>query len=187
MENETFRTVVSSKSFTERGRSFTNHNKLLWRVEGADGVKTGYTKKAGRILAGSATRDGQRLICVTICDPDDWRDQQALLDYGFSEFPARTIVTAGETVGSICVVGSKTQRVSLVTGTDFSYPVAEGETVETFLHAPEFVYAPVLPGQAGQLEILVDGARVSQVPVYYAQTAEETAPARGFWKRIFGG
>ena len=187
MENETFRTVVSSKSFTEHSRSFTNHNKLLWRVEGADGVKTGYTKKAGRILAGSATRDGQRLICVTICDPDDWRDQQALLDYGFSEFPARTIVTAGETVGSICVVGSKTQRVSLVTGTDFSYPVAEGETVETILHAPEFSYAPVLPGQAGQLEILVDGARVSQVPVYYAQTAEETAPARGFWKRIFGG
>lgn len=187
MEKETFRAVVSSKSFTERGRSFTNHNKLLWRVEGADGVKTGYTKKAGRILAGSATRDGKRLICVTICDPDDWRDQQALLDYGFSEFPARTIVTAGETVGSICVVGSKTQRVSLVTGTDFSYPVAEGETVETFLHAPEFVYAPVLSGVAGWLEVLVDGAQVSQVPVYYAQTAEETAPERGFWKRIFGG
>ena len=105
----------------------------------------------------------------------------------FSEFPAQTIVTAGETVGSVPVVGSKTQRVSLVTGAELSYPVAEGETVETILHAPEFVYAPVLPGQAGQLEILVDGARVSQVPVYYAQTAEETAPARGFWKRIFGG
>ena len=187
MENETFRTVVSSKSFTECGRSFTNHNKLLWRVEGADGVKTGYTKKAGRILAGSATRDGQRLICVTISDPDDWRDQQALLDYGFSEFPAQTIVTAGETVGSVLVVGSRTERISLVTGAELSYPVAEGETVQTILHAPEFVYAPVLPGQAGQLEILVDGARVSQVPVYYAQTAEETAPARGFWKRIFGG
>ena len=185
MEKETFRAVVSSKSFTERGRSFTNHNKLLWRVEGADGVKTGYTKKAGRILAGSATRDGQRLICVTICDPDD--DQQALLDYGFSEFPARTIVTAGETVGSVPVVGSKTQRVSLVTGADFSYPVAEGETVQTILHAPEFVYAPVLPGAAGWLEVLVDGAQVSQVPVYYAQTAEELTPERGFWKRIFGG
>lgn len=187
MENETFRTVVSSKSFTEHSRSFTNHNKLLWRVEGADGVKTGYTKKAGRILAGSATRGGQRLICVTISDPDDWRDQQALLDYGFSEFPAQTIVTAGETVGSICVVGSKTQRVSLVTGTDFSYPVAEGETVETVLHAPEFSYAPVLPGAAGWLEVLVDGAQVSQAPVYYAQTAEELTPERGFWKRIFGG
>ena len=150
-------------------------------------MKTGYTKKAGRILAGSATRGGQRLICVTISDPDDWRDQQALLEYGFSEFPAQTIVTAGETVGSVPVVGSKTQRVSLVTGTDFSYPVAEGETVQTILHAPEFVYAPVLPGAAGWLEVLVDGVQVSQAPIYYAQTAEELTPARGFWKRIFGG
>ena len=84
-------------------------------------------------------------------------------------------------------MGSKTQRVSLVTGADFSYPVAEGETVQTILHAPEFVYAPVLPGAAGWLEVLVDGAQVSQVPVYYAQTAEELTPERGFWKRIFGG
>ena len=187
MENEAFRAISSSKSFTENGRSFTNHNKLLWRVAGADGVKTGYTKRAGRILAGSAARDGQRLICVTICDPDDWRDQQALLEYGFSEFPARTIVTAGETVGSTAVVGSRTQRVSLVTGAEFSYPLAEGEAVETVLHAPEFSYAPVLPGQAGWLVILVDGAQVSQVPVYYAQTAEASEPESGIWKRIFGG
>ena len=48
MQNETFRAVVSSKSFTENGRSFTNHNKLLWRVDGADGIKTGYTKKSGQ-------------------------------------------------------------------------------------------------------------------------------------------
>ena len=187
MGNETFRAVVSSKSFTERGRSFTNHNKLLWRVEGADGVKTGYTKKAGRILAGSAVRDGQRLICVTIQDPDDWRDQQALLDFGFSGFPARTIVTAGETVGSVCVVGSKTERVSLVTGAEFSYPLAEGETAETVLHAPEFSYAPVLPGQAGWLEVLSDGVSVGQIPVFYAQTAEASESGRGFLRRIFGG
>ena len=47
--------------------------------------------------------------------------------------------------------------------------------------------APVLPGAAGWLEVLVDGVQVSQVPVYYAQTAEELTPERGFWKRIFGG
>ena len=187
MEQEAFRAAVSSKSFTENGRSFTNHNKLLWRVAGADGVKTGYTKKAGRILAGSAQRNGQRLICETICDPDDWRDQQALLEYGFSEFPAKTVVRAGETVGSAAVVGSRTERISLVAGAEFSYPAAEGETVQTILHAPDFVYAPVLPGQAGWLEVLLDGERVGQVPVYYAQTAEGIEPERGFWRRIFGG
>lgn len=187
MENETFRTVVSSRSYCAEGWSFTNHNKLLWRVEGCDGVKTGYTKKAGRILVGSAVRDGRRLICVTMNDPDDWRDQSALFEYGFSAFRLQTIVSSGEVVGSAAVVGSETKRVRLLAGGDLSYPLAEGEKIETRLHAPDFVYAPVLPGQAGWLEVLVNGKRVGEVPVYYAEGAEAEAPKRGLWKRIFGG
>ena len=77
MQNETFPRGRFQQKALRAQPGFTNHNKLLWRVE-PDGVKTGYTKRAGRILAGSAVRDGRRLVCVTICDPDDWRDQQAL-------------------------------------------------------------------------------------------------------------
>ena len=55
MENPIFYKTVSAKSVTVGQRQLTNHNKLLWRVEGADGVKTGYTKAAGRILVSSAT------------------------------------------------------------------------------------------------------------------------------------
>lgn len=187
MQNETFRAVVSSKSFTEHGRSFTNHNKLLWRVEGADGVKTGYTKQAGRILVGSAVRDGRRLVCVTICDPDDWRDQQALFDYGFSAFSPQTLAREGEIVGRVPVVGGRLEHVSLVAAEDAAYPLAEGEQAELVLHAPQLVFAPVLAGQAGWLELRVDGVCVREVPVYYARAVEQTLPARGFWKRIFGG
>lgn len=187
MENETFRSVVSSKSFSSGARSFTNHNKLLWRVEGCDGVKTGYTKKAGRILVGSAVRNGRRLVCVTMNDPDDWRDQSTLFDYGFSAFRLQSVVSSGEVVGSAAVVGSGTKRVRLFSGGDFSYPLAEDETIETVLHAPEFVYAPVLPGQAGWLEILVSGKCVGEVPVLYEEAVEAETPKRGLWKRIFGG
>lgn len=187
MENETFRTVVSSKSFSSGARSFTNHNKLLWRVEGCDGVKTGYTKKAGRILVGSAVRNGRRLVCVTMNDPDDWRDQSALFDYGFSAFTLQRIVSSGEAVGSAAVVGSETTRVRLLAGADASYPLAEGETIETRLHAPDFVYAPLVPGQAGWLEVLVDGNCAGEVPVYYEEGAEAKTPKRGLWKRFFGG
>ena len=172
---------------TAGSRSFTNHNKLLWRVDGCDGIKTGYTKKAGRILASGACRDGRRLICVTICDPDDWRDHAALYDYGFSAFTPQTVVEEGAVVGEIPVVGSKTARVSLLAGKTVRLCLAQGETAEMVLHAPGFVYAPVLPGQAGWLEVRVNGNCAQQVPVYYAQTAEEIRPARGFWKRLFGG
>lgn len=188
MENEVFCAVVGTKSAQIGGRSLVNHNKLLWQYDGADGIKTGYTKKAGRILAGSASRNGQRLICVTISAPDDWRDQRALFDYGFAAFSEKTIVEAGEIVGSVPVVGSRTQAAALVAGGDVFYPLGENERAETILHAPQLVYAPVLKGCAGWLDVVVNGKTVKTVPVYYAQTASALEPPkRGIFGKIFGG
>ena len=82
LRDETFRRVVSSKTVTVAGdRTLTNHNKLLWRCEGCIGVKTGYTRAAGRILVSACQRDGRTLICVTLNDPDDWDDHMVLYDY----------------------------------------------------------------------------------------------------------
>lgn len=58
MQNTQFRQVVGTKQITLEGRAMQNHNKLLWRYPGATGVKTGYTKQAGRILVSSAQKDG---------------------------------------------------------------------------------------------------------------------------------
>ena len=97
MQNETFRAVVSSKSFTENGRSFTNHNKLLWRVDGADGIKTGYTSQAGRCVISEATGDGLDLLGIvcgaatTVLDSGDllmenFTECARLFDYGFDNY-----------------------------------------------------------------------------------------------------
>ena len=82
MENPIFAKTVSTKSVRIGQRTLQNHNKLLWRVEGVDGVKTGYTKAAGRVLVSSAARQGRRLICVTIDDGNDWQDHAQLLEKG---------------------------------------------------------------------------------------------------------
>ena len=92
LQNEQFRAVVSTKSITCAGRTLTNHNKLLWRYDGCIGVKTGYTRHAGRILVSAAERGGRMLIAVTISDPDDWRDHVSLLDYGFAVLGSDTPV-----------------------------------------------------------------------------------------------
>ena len=84
LKNETLAAIASTRSVTLEGRSFVNHNKLLWRYEGCVGLKTGYTEKAGRTLVSAAERDGMTLIAVTLDDPDDWRDHAALFDWGFS-------------------------------------------------------------------------------------------------------
>ena len=92
LQNEQFRAVVSTKTITCAGRTLTNHNKLLWRYDGCIGVKTGYTRHAGRILVSAAERGGRMLLAVTISDPDDWRDHVSLLDYGFAVLGSDTPV-----------------------------------------------------------------------------------------------
>lgn len=89
MKNKKFRKIVSAKNKTipwessEWDRSLTNHNKMLWRYEGCNGIKTGFTKKSGRCLVTSAKRGKTELICVTLNAPDDWNDHTKMLDYGF--------------------------------------------------------------------------------------------------------
>ncbi len=91
MKNKYFSKIVSTKTKTipnkseKWDRALTNHNKMLWRYEGCNGVKTGYVKVSGRCLVTSAKRGKIKLICVTLNAPSDWNDHRILLDYGFSQ------------------------------------------------------------------------------------------------------
>ena len=188
MQNETFREVVSTKSVTAANRCLTNHNKLLWRYDGAIGVKTGYTKKAGRILVSAAERDGRTLIAVTIDDPDDWRDHARLLDYGFSQYTQKTVVEANQTVVQVRVTGGEAASVALVTREALCYPAMPDERAQLRLRVPVFVRAPVFDEQAGTLELVVDGEPVACVPVYYAHAvAAKQKEKAGLLERLFGG
>lgn len=190
MKNEIFAKTVSTKSIRVGSRSLTNHNKLLWRFDGADGVKTGYTKAAGRILVSSALRDGRRLVAVTINAPDDWNDHTRLLEYGFSQYETRLLVTRGQTLGSRAVVSGERETVPLVAGESFSYPVAQGERLELSFGGMGFVYAPVEAGQAaGYAHILLEGVPVGKVPVYYGESSplEPVPVKKNLFQRIFGG
>ena len=189
MENPVFRQTVSTRTVTIGQRSLRNHNKLLWQVEGADGVKTGYTKAAGRILVSSATRDGRRLVAVTINAPDDWADHAQLLNSGFSEFEVQQILTIGDCLGTVEIIGGDDSHAELLAAEDFSYPLAAGEKV-TYAHAGTgFVYAPVVEGaEAGDIWVLVDGKAVKKIPVRYGATIErEPEEEPSFWARIFRG
>ena len=188
MENPVFRQTVSTKSITVGNRSLRNHNKLLWRYDGAIGVKTGYTKKAGRILVSAAERDGRTLIAVTIDDPDDWRDHARLLDYGFSQYTQKTVVEANQTVVQVRVTGGEAASVALVTREALCYPAMPDERAQLRLRVPVFVRAPVFDEQAGTLELVVDGEPVACVPVYYAHAvAAKQKEKAGLLERLFGG
>lgn len=188
MENPIFAKTVSTKSVTVGDRVLQNHNKLLWQVPGADGVKTGYTRAAGRILVSSAVRDGRRLIAVTINAPEDWRDHTQLLEMGFEEFRTRRIVRAGDCVGALEVESGEGQVVELIATEDFSYALAADEEITVVLPSPGFVYAPVARGQnAGYAHFYVGDTLIGRVALLYGETVEkQREEEKGFFARLFG-
>lgn len=189
MENPVFSKTVSAKNVTIGSRCLRNHNKLLWQVPGADGVKTGYTKAAGRILVSSATRFGRRLVAVTIHAPDDWNDHRELLESGFSRFQVKRLVTAGDVLGTVEIAGGQAGIVSLVAAGDFDYSLAEGDVVTVEVTGTGFVYAPVVCGaDGGFAHICIDGKSVGTVPLLYGETVEGIPEEeKSFWDRITGG
>lgn len=172
MTDPIFRQTVSTRQVKIGERYLTNHNKLLWRVPGANGVKTGYTKAAGRLLVSGANRNGRQLIAVTVDAPDDWNDHAALLEEGFSRFALKTLVTRNQCLGIQPVEGGTAGEVPVYASEDFSYPLAEGESVSLVLPGA-FVYAPIPENaEAGYAHILIDGNPVGKVALYYGKTVE---------------
>ena len=189
MQNPIFAKTVSTKSVTIGNRFLKNHNKLLWFLEGADGVKTGFTKAAGRILVSSCTREGRRLVAVTMNDRNDWQDHIQLMNNGFQDFSVHQIVKVGECLGKVPIISGDEGSVELLAATDFSYALAHGEKTEIVLSGPGFVYAPVVCGQdAGVAYVCLDGKPVGKIPLTFGKTVEmEAIEKPSLWEKLFKG
>lgn len=189
MENPIFAKTVSTKTISAGGRSLRNHNRLLWLLEGADGVKTGFTKAAGRILVSSCIRQGRRLIAVTMNDGNDWKDHQSLMETGFSNFAIKQLVGIGDCLGKVSVISGQTEYVELLANADFSYALTPDEKISIVLNEPGFVYAPVSEGQeAGYAHVCVDGKAVGKIPLIYGKTIEmEIKKEPTLWEKLFKG
>lgn len=189
MKNPIFRKTVSAKTVSVGERNLRNHNKLLWRLNGADGVKTGYTRAAGRILVSSAVRDGRRLIAVTINDGNDWNDHIALHNNGFSGYVPQLIVKKGQYLGAVSVIGGQEELVNLLAAEDFVFSISEHEQPYVLLKEDIFSYAPVIEGQvAGTAYICIGDEIIGKIPAIYETTIEQSVPQRKkFWERWFGG
>jgi D-alanyl-D-alanine carboxypeptidase len=163
LRNPLFREIVKTRvrkvpnPNAEWDYVWTNKNKMLHLYEGADGVKTGYTKKAGRCLVSSATRGGQQLAVVTLNDGDDWADHRRLLDWGFRHYPLQTVVEEGRKIAGY----------RLAAGRAFRYPLAEGERARITTHLSVRPQDDVRTrlGDVGRLEFRLNGVPVGAVPL----------------------
>ncbi len=188
MENPIFAKTVSTKSIKVGERYLTNHNKLLWQVEGADGVKTGFTRAAGRILVSSATRNGRRIIVVTLNDPCDWQDHAALMEEGFARYSLKRVVNAGDLVDTVEVAGGEQGKVEILAAEDFDFYLAPEEQPQLMRPGTGFAYAPTVEGaDAGYAYVLIAGKAVGRVRVVYGQTVEQKIEEeKSFLEKLFG-
>lgn len=153
LKNELFAKIVKTRTYKIGGentlpRTLVNHNKLLRLYDGANGVKTGYTKKTGRCLVSSASRDGVELITVTLNDPNDWCDHKNLFDYGFSIYESVKLCDIGDYTVELNVQGGKKSTVLLTNNTAISFTQKRGEgQIYSVLEAPSEICAPIYKGQ----------------------------------------
>jgi len=174
LHNPDFRTIVATKVRTAPNPhdpwdyKWVNKNKMLHMYEGADGVKTGYTKKALRCLVSSATRNGQQLVVVTLNDRDDWADHRKLLDYGFSHYPLTKVAAAGDPV----LIAADAGKLA----SDFQYPLAAGEREQvTAVYENKDLRQTVYSlGYRGWMNYYLNGKRIGSVSI----VASDKEPGR---------
>ena len=153
----------------------TNTNRLIRFYDGATGLKTGSTAKAGFCISATAKRDGMHLIAVIMGSPTrDTRNEAArqLLDYGFSKYSLYR--DEGGVCGEISVIGGVTDRVGCVCD-PFVLLTAKGKakTVQREILLENPVSAPVKAGdEVGVIRYLSDGETVGETPVRASSDVE---------------
>lgn len=162
LKSEEFIQITSTKSIEVGNRCLTNHNRLLWSVEGAIGVKTGYTRAAGRILVSAAERQGRRLIAVTINDGNDWRDHAALYDFGFARYQVKSLFRNGAPAARMTLLdGSVT---TLLAGEDLDWAMAQGDEVRVAVLYPQVAFsAGEARTPAGTAAIYLGERKIAQI------------------------
>lgn len=172
MENDVFCDIVNTKIKTIEGlenginRTLKNHNKMLTLYDNADGVKTGFTKKCGRCLVSSATKDGLQLVAVTLNAPDDWNDHKSMLDFGFDKYVKFTGLKENSYLMSLSVLGGKANKVSCYAKKELSCAVKKNDITKIIYNMPDKIYAPVIIGQKlGTAQLYVNEKLVNSTDI----------------------
>lgn len=164
-----------------------NTNKLLKSYEGADGLKTGYTKEAGYCIVSTAKRNGLRLIAVVLKEKEPKvRNQEVstLLDYGFSLYENVTLYKKGEVVDKVKIENAKEKEVDIVCQKDIVY-VKDKSQDEKITHQINYVQLvpPIKKGEiVGHFLLMKDNVNIAS----YELTVAKDIKALTFAEKMYG-
>ena len=162
-----------------------NRNRLLWRDDSVDGLKTGHTEAAGYCLVASAERDGMRIIAVVLGTASEKAridGSQAMLNYGFRFFETRLLYKAGAEIARARIWKSAKEESPLGVMEDLYITVPRGtyDSLESVHNMPAVIEAPVALGQPlGEIKVSLN----DEVLVQEQLRALEDNPSGSIWQR----
>ena len=172
----------------DKVQSLVNTNRLIKDYEGATGIKTGSTSKAGYCLAASAKRGNLQLIAVVMgCETSKIRFDEAmrLLDYGFANYDSITIGRKGDILGKVQVHKGSISSIEVILERDSFILISKGDkaNISKEIVLPEYIEGPVEKGQEiGHLIIRVDGSLVDRINLV-SKTRVEKAGFKEMFKK----
>lgn len=194
MKNDFFKEVSKTKTWVanrEVNQYFINKNEVLKKYKGGDGVKTGYTKAAGRCLVASATRDEIQLIAVVINDGNWFNDCYSLLDYGFENYRPTLILSKGQFLKKIKILDGAIEYLNVLCNEDLIIPLAEEERekIKIVLNIPDTLNSSITKGQRlGNVQIFLEGKLLYTFDINSSSEIEKLKPKSNFikfFKNIF--
>lgn len=180
MSHDIFREIVSTRraSIPWEGRAYdrilNNKNRLLSEYDGATGIKTGYTKAAGRCLVFGARRDGLEVIGVVLGCGDWFNEAKRIMDTGFERYEQFTALEAGETVRVLPVTDGTQETVEVRAAVRLAAPVKRGGIPALELDLPDSVEAGASMGdEVGEARLVLDGRTLARTPLTLGESLGE--------------
>ncbi|MFA7597301.1 MAG: D-alanyl-D-alanine carboxypeptidase, partial [Novosphingobium sp.] len=186
---ELFHRYVGHKSMLFNGIAQNNHDPMVGVVDGADGIKTGYTRQAGYGYLGTASRNGRRLLMVVAgadSPANRARASRDLMEWGFSAFDSRRLLAKGDSIGQAKVQGGADRSVGLIASRPVFATAPHGSLgeVKLAIHYRGPIHAPIAKGQEiASLEVHIPGQRPYFVPL----AAAHEVPGANAWQRLLNG
>lgn len=168
LKNPIFAGIVSTTSSYIPGHNLYNTNELLGSYPGVDGVKTGYTGKAGRCLVTTMQKNGMRIISVVLGSPTRTARANAsidLMNYTFENFKMRKLLNAGDIYVNVPVIRGIREMTPLRVAQDVEIPLSDEEfaAMKVNVSIPAILDAPVYAGtDTGHIEYAVNGEVLAQ-------------------------
>ncbi len=179
--------LYKEKSFEFNSIKQLNRNKLLWRDDSSDGVKTGHTESAGYCLVGSAKRGGMRLITVVAGSSSDKKrfdDTQRLLEYGFRFFSTQEVLKKDQVYKTVKVWGGQKSETGLGVAADqiLTLPRVDFKDLQINYIYKNNIQAPIKKGDViGSIEIISNDNPVLVTDL----VALDEVEAKGFFGRLW--